>query len=425
MRIAVWHNLPSGGGLRALDDQVRGLAARGHELHIWSPPTAARCASAGAAASTHEVSLTLPRRESALGRLGSVWRGRRSDLDAFADHSFRCAREISALAPDLVFAHSCQFFRVPAIAGYLDAPSVLYLHEPNRRLYEAPFGSPWAASREARTIRPSSIRKFIGELVSVELSRIQVRAETDWIHAFDEVLVNSLYSRESTLRAYSRLSRVCFLGIDTDRFRLVDRPTNPRGNVVTVGALVAEKNPAFIVRAAAAAGSKVQRLTWVANHVDQPTWKFVQRIAADVGITVDLRTAVSDDELLRCYADADVFVYAPRLEPFGLAPLEANATGLPVIGVAEAGVRETLVDGVNGIVVEHDVTAFGHAIAGLLADPSRVRSLGKSAHEHVLRCWPISASIDRVEADFASLLSRGDSQPSAARGDVPAGVGDG
>src|SRR6516165_4331271 len=42
MRIAVWHNLPSGGGKRALFDQVRDLVARGHEVEAWCPPTADR-----------------------------------------------------------------------------------------------------------------------------------------------------------------------------------------------------------------------------------------------------------------------------------------------------------------------------------------------------------------------------------------------
>jgi hypothetical protein len=40
MKIAVWHNLPSGGGKRALHDQVRGLVARGHTVEVWVPPTA-------------------------------------------------------------------------------------------------------------------------------------------------------------------------------------------------------------------------------------------------------------------------------------------------------------------------------------------------------------------------------------------------
>src|SRR5229473_3089346 len=42
MKIAIWHNLPSGGGKRALYDHVRGLVARGHEVEGWCPPTADR-----------------------------------------------------------------------------------------------------------------------------------------------------------------------------------------------------------------------------------------------------------------------------------------------------------------------------------------------------------------------------------------------
>src|ERR1700741_4653805 len=40
MRIAVWHNLPSGGVKRALYDHVRGLVARGHTVEAWCPPSA-------------------------------------------------------------------------------------------------------------------------------------------------------------------------------------------------------------------------------------------------------------------------------------------------------------------------------------------------------------------------------------------------
>jgi hypothetical protein len=40
MKIAVWHNLPSGGGKRALYDHVRAVIERGHTLESWCPPTA-------------------------------------------------------------------------------------------------------------------------------------------------------------------------------------------------------------------------------------------------------------------------------------------------------------------------------------------------------------------------------------------------
>src|SRR3954451_3943143 len=40
MRIAVWHNLPSGGGKRALYSQIAALLQRGHSVESWCPPSA-------------------------------------------------------------------------------------------------------------------------------------------------------------------------------------------------------------------------------------------------------------------------------------------------------------------------------------------------------------------------------------------------
>jgi hypothetical protein len=40
VRIAVWHNLSSGGASRVLFDQASGLVRRGHHVEVWSPATA-------------------------------------------------------------------------------------------------------------------------------------------------------------------------------------------------------------------------------------------------------------------------------------------------------------------------------------------------------------------------------------------------
>lgn len=408
MKIGVWHNLPSGGGLRALCDQLHGLAERGHELEIWCPPSAASCGARVAHVPTHTVALQRPEDPGRrLATVRAVWQRRRADLEAFDDHSARCAREIEAFGAEVVLAHSCQFFRVPAIARHLRIPSAVYLHEPNRRLFEATLpGYPFRARLSPRKVRPVTLRRFVDELLRVERARIQVAVETASVAAFDEVLVNSAFSRESVLRAYGRLSRISPLGIDVERFPFQERPARSRATVLSVGAMVAEKNAPFVVRAVARAAPAVSRLVWVANYVDRRCGAEVERVAAEVGVELELRVAISDAELLRSYAEADAFVYAPRLEPFGLAPLEAGATGLPVVAVAEGGVRETVVDGVNGVLVDHDEDAFGTAVAELLNDISRARRLGRSAHEHVVRCWPLPEAIDRLDAQLRATSAR-------------------
>ncbi len=91
-------------------------------------------------------------------------------------------------------------------------------------------------------------------------------------------------------------------------------------------------------------------------------------------------------------------VYAPRLEPFGYAPLEASACELPVIGVPEGGVRETIVDGVNGLLVEPAPEALAEAIGRLRADEAYARRLGRNGRHLVLERWSLPAAIDRLEA---------------------------
>jgi glycosyltransferase involved in cell wall biosynthesis len=69
---------------------------------------------------------------------------------------------------------------------------------------------------------------------------------------------------------------------------------------------------------------------------------------------------VPDDELRCLYARARA-VLVPSEEEFGLVSLEAQAAGTPVIAYAAGGARETVVDGVTGIL-------FGpQTVAGLAA----------------------------------------------------------
>ena len=90
-------------------------------------------------------------------------------------------------------------------------------------------------------------------------------------------------------------------------------------------------------------------------------------------------------------------LYAPRLEPFGLAPLEANACGIPVLAVAEGGVRETVIDQVNGLLVDSHPAAMGAAIQRLRGDPAFARRLGDAGRAAVETKWGLEQAIDRLE----------------------------
>ena len=83
--------------------------------------------------------------------------------------------------------------------------------------------------------RPSIryLKGFLRDLINVQALRVQVREELASVGGFDMILVNSFFSRESVLRAYGLDSKVCYLGIDTEAFRLTD--ASKEGFVVGLG----------------------------------------------------------------------------------------------------------------------------------------------------------------------------------------------
>jgi glycosyltransferase involved in cell wall biosynthesis len=81
----------------------------------------------------------------------------------------------------------------------------------------------------------------------------------------------------------------------------------------------------------------------------------------------------------------------------GFPPLEANVCGLPVGAVAEGGVRETVVDGINGLLVEPDEKAMASAIERLRNDKDLAYRLDQNGRRLVAEKWSSEASIDRIE----------------------------
>ena len=81
---------------------------------------------------------------------------------------------------------------------------------------------------------------------------------------------------------------------------------------------------------------------------------------------------------------ADVVVQKSLAEGFGLTVTEAMWKQRPIVASAVGGIREQIDDGVHGVLVDpRDLTAFGNAVGGLLADPSGAAQLGAAARERV------------------------------------------
>ncbi|MFY9461868.1 MAG: glycosyltransferase family 4 protein [Candidatus Sungiibacteriota bacterium] len=87
---------------------------------------------------------------------------------------------------------------------------------------------------------------------------------------------------------------------------------------------------------------------------------------------------VSESELIHAYHEHDVFVFSNYLQTWGLAPLEAMATGLPVIVSRGAGVHEVLIDHETAILINpKDPEELAAAIKEVMDTPALYEKLSK------------------------------------------------
>ncbi len=68
----------------------------------------------------------------------------------------------------------------------------------------------------------------------------------------------------------------------------------------------------------------------------------------------------------------------------GLAPIEAGGCAMPSIAMAGGGIRETVLNGVTGLLVPGDADSFGVAIARSRTGPKTPRSTASGRH---WRAW--------------------------------------
>jgi glycosyltransferase involved in cell wall biosynthesis len=189
-------------------------------------------------------------------------------------------------------------------------------------------------------------------------------------------------------------SDVCYLGINTDLF--VDRRLERTNTVVGLGSFTRAKNIWLCIEALSLIPHSRPKLVWVGNtatsYLDE-----MCALARERHVDFEPNVSILDEELLDILNRAQAMLYAPWLEPFGLAPLEANACGVPVIAVAEGGVRETIVDGNTGLLIEKDPASMASAISKLVSNPTLARELGMNARQNVEKNWSMVAAIDRLE----------------------------
>jgi glycosyltransferase involved in cell wall biosynthesis len=127
--------------------------------------------------------------------------------------------------------------------------------------------------------------------------------------------------------------------------------------------------------------------------------RFAQARVARVARVV-FTGALDGGALRPLLAHSDLFVWPGVREPIGMAMLEAQAAGLPVVSGRNPGIAGILRDGCTGrLVARGDAEAFAAAVAELIDAPQQRAAMGARARRHALAHHDIAgaaATLDRV-----------------------------
>jgi glycosyltransferase involved in cell wall biosynthesis len=203
-------------------------------------------------------------------------------------------------------------------------------------------------------------------------------------------------------------------GVDTSRFHpsLRDQSLLPGSiNILYSGRITREKGVELLADAFGLAHASDSRLHLVVAGGGPEEGALRERL----GESATFLGWLEGDELPRAYASADMFAFPSATDTFGQVILEAQASALPVIAVAEGGPLSLLEDRVSGLLCRADARQLAAAMLELAASrPLRRRLAAAALVAARARTW--ERTLERLADGYQRALARHDAQRQPRQG---------
>jgi len=238
-------------------------------------------------------------------------------------------------------------------------------------------------------------------------TRLGHRAAERAIAAADLVLTFSPRDRAGVSARLRPGAHQIFLPpfIDAAPFQgAASRPCNDPPVLLSVG-MMRRRDKLDSYRVLARAFELLRDKPWRAVLVgDGPARPEIERLMAPFGARVCFAGVVPHAALPAIYAGADLYLWPAINEAYGMAFLEAQACGLPVVAGRTGGVPAVVADGIGGLLTPiGDAAAFAAAVARLLDDPAERARLAAGAMAQVKRRHDEPAAARILAAALRSL----------------------
>lgn len=177
-------------------------------------------------------------------------------------------------------------------------------------------------------------------------------------------------------------------GVETNRFKPIERIANAKVKVLFIGRLIPRKGFQRVVQAL----PRVKELTDKPFEIEVVGTGEAQgaldKIAMSLGVSelIHYVGTVPYEKLEKSYQYADIFVLTSLSEGMPSVILEAMGCGLPVVASDVGGNNELVEEGVNGYLIKgDDVEKLAHDLVRLIDDDERRKEMGRRSREKAMK----------------------------------------
>lgn len=404
LKIAVFHNLPSGGAIKALQDNCSYIKNQGHFIDVYFPDTANE--SFAPLNDIVDNYYKYPVKKSSfrnmfcnlmnfLPKINISKNSKfRISFNDFKNTQKKIAEDINQKDYDIVFSEQDGLFTMtPAFLKYVEKPLVYYCQQPFRS--------------------DEMILKKIGDNNHLSLSdklfnrfsRKYVDMDKEYAQYCENILVNSYFSHENLLRIYGMNSQVSYLGIDTNSFKPIK--TERKNFIISVGSIMPHKGFDFIIKSVGKIDESIRPQLKIVGYASNKSWlNHLIGLAENNNVDLEILQNVSYEELVQLYNEAKLFLFGSVLEPFGLVSLEAMACGTPTIAVKEGGIREIVKHMENGLLLDRDEDVFADGITELLTNDELWNKFSENGPDYVRDNWSLDIGGKNLLNHFYRVLNK-------------------
>ena len=402
LKIAVFHNLPAGGAIKALYDNIDFLKKHGHHVDVYTTEFSNKSfAPLDELADNHYV-YQIKRskfRKFLIKPLDKILPYSHFDKDSkifikFSDYKStlkNMAKDIDDKNYDLVLLEQDILFSLSSpILKYITSLKVYYCQQPSRY-------------HEKILLKFKPEKPFYTKLVDKLYEEKYANLDSEYAQYADYILCNSYFSHENILRSYGVNARVSYLGVNTNQFK----PLNlSRKNIVmSVGSADSRKGTDFIIKALGNVDKEIRPKFLIVGYGRTQSYiDYLYDLADQLDVDFEIVNNVSYENLIKLYNEVKIVLFTPYLEPFGLVPLEAFTCGTPVIGVKEGGVKETVKHMENGLLLDRDEIMFTEGITELLVNQDLWNQFSEYGPKYVNEFWTLDDAGERLLNHFYRIL---------------------